>query len=1000
LLYLEEMMETPLPPSPVRRHSAKFRALALGFGLAAAASAQSTQPPVPAGVTNDEFQKNVAPLLQKYCYDCHGNGKHKGDVTLDSDKSIADVHRTAKKWETVMELVRTQQMPPDDADDQPTAHERELIGGWIERELFQVDPANPDPGRVTIHRLNRVEYNNTIRDLVGVNFQPADDFPADNSGYGFDNISSVLSLPPVLLEKYLRAARRITEEAIPTEIPHSQLQKFRANLMAVGFNAEGDRGDGWMPLGALEEDAVSQTANFAPGDYILRMHAWASPKGKYGSSDKPLAEAPIVASAMLDDNVLGEWKVAAPEDKPEMFELRISLPAGRHRLAIANRRVRGGANELNIRNGRVGPVQGGTVWVKTVELEGPLPTATRRFPAKDLEVSGEGSFTRDGTRLLDREGEVAVKLTAPAEGEYILRAQAFSTQAGTDPARMEFRIDGKALTTFDVLAPGRVVATAGQRVFSPLLLEPVPQVYEFRVKLPAGEHRFAAAYANDFADPENKNPNLRNRNLFIQHLEVASLSEPASVPKRLEPMERLFAQAAIPPAKTGMAGMFARLTNAKAPPPAPAVQARSIIASFSRRAWRRTVEPAELDDLMRLYDLAIKDGGSFESGVKLALQGVLVSPYFLFRGDVGPTVALGAAKPAPTLVGSARGRPIGEFALASRLSYFLWSSMPDDELLDLAERGMLRQNLDAQVTRLLTSPKARALVTNFAGQWLEIRNLKFAEPDKKLFPGFDDSLRSAMRGETEMFFEHIMRKDRSVMEFLTADYTFVNERLAKHYGLPNVTGDELREVSLRSTPRRGVLTQASVLTIASNPTRTSPVKRGKWVLENLLGTPPPPPPPNVPDLPNDGKVVTGSLRHQMEEHRANPTCASCHSRMDPIGFGLENFDAIGAFREKDGEFPVDAGGKLSTGESFASATELIGILSEKRRDQFIRNLSEKMLIYSLGRGVERSDRPAIDQIMKQVADGGYRFSALVLAITKSVPFDQQRTEPAPSVASR
>jgi hypothetical protein len=257
-----------------------------------------------------------------------------------------------------------------------------------------------------------------------------------------------------------------------------------------------------------------------------------------------------------------------------------------------------------------------------------------------------------------------------------------------------------------------------------------------------------------------------------------------------------------------------------------------------------------------------------------------------------------------------------------------------------------------------------------------------------------------MREETELFFNHILRQDRSVLEFLTADYTFVNERLAKHYGLSGVTGDEFRQVSLAGTPRRGVLTQASVLTITSNPTRTSPVKRGKWVLEDLLGTPPPPPPPNVPDLPNDGKPVSGTLRQQMEEHRTNPTCASCHARMDPIGFGLENFDAIGAFRTKDGEFPVDAAGKLSTGESFASAAELTAILSDKRRENFIRNLSEKMLIYALGRGIERTDRPAIERIMKDVATSGYRFSALIEAVVQSVPFDRQRVEAPASVAAR
>ena len=968
------------------------RLLALSLCLAGAASAQRVSAAAPVG---DEFQKTVAPLVEKYCFECHGDGAHKGDISFDADKSIADVQRGAKKWEAVMELVRTQQMPPDDAEAQPTAHERELIGGWIERELFRVDPTNPDPGRITIHRLNRNEYNNTIRDLIGVDFQAADDFPADNSGYGFDNISDVLSLPPVLLEKYLTAARRIVDEAIPTEPRQSRIQRFRANLMEVGFNADGDRGDGFMPLGSLEEDNLAVTLPLTAGDYLIRVNAFATPKGKYGSSDKPLAEKPIVLSAMLDDIILGEWKIAAPEGKPETYEMRIGVPAGKHRLAVVNHHLRGGENELILKNGRVGPVQGGTVWVKTFELEGPLPTATRRIPAQQLEAIGEGKFAADGARILLKEGEVAVKHTVRTEGEYLLRAQGYAQQAGTDPARMEFRIDGKSVHVFDVIAHGKLATPPGQRVFSPVLLNAAPEVYEFRTKLSPGEHRFSAAYINDFADPENKNPNLRDRNLVIEHLEIASLAEPAELPKRPEPIERLFAKAAAPVSAPGFFGVFGRKS-----PPAPAEQARVIVAEFARRAWRRPVEASEVDELMNLYTATAAEGESFAAAVKLPLQAVLVSPHFLFRGEVAsssstlPVNTGGGTNPA------VRARPIGEFALASRLSYFLWSSMPDDELLDLAGRGALRKNLASQVRRMLASPKAQALVNNFAGQWLEIRNLKFVEPDKKLFANFDDGLRVAMKTETEMFFEHIARQDRSVLELLTADYTFVNERLAKHYGLPNVTGDEFRRVSLSDTPRRGVLTQGSVLTITSNPTRTSPVKRGKWVLENLLGTPPPPPPPNVPELANDGKVVTGSLRHQMEEHRANPTCASCHSRMDPIGFGLENFDAIGAFRTKDGEFPVDAGGKLSTGESFANASELIGILSEKRRDLFLRNLSEKMLIYSLGRGIQRTDRPAVDRIMKGVAENGFRFSSLIQAIVTSVPFDQERVESPAPLASR
>ena len=969
------------PPLPfIRDLSLPALLIALAASASAAASGGS---PTPAAAAHDpEFSKNVAPLLQKYCYECHGNGKHKGDVSLDSDQSLTDIHKNAKKWETVMELVHKQEMPPDDASALPSQAERDVISNWVEKELFRVDPANPDPGRVTIHRLNRNEYNNTIRDLVGVEFQPADDFPADNSGYGFDNISDVLSLPPVLMEKYLSAARRIVDEAIPTEQRKTRTQRFRATLMEVGFNAEGDRGDGFMPLGSLEEDNLAVRLPFAAGDYKLRVNAFATPKGKYGSSDKSLAERPIIMTCMVDESILGEIKVAAPDGKPETYELRISLPAGRHRISVVNRHLRGGENELTLRNGRVGPLQGGTIYVNNVEIEGPFPTATVRVPASKLEVVGDGKFLPEGPRVLTHEGEVAMKHKVAAEGEYILRAMASAQQAGPETARMEFRVDGKPVHTFDVLAAAKLATPPGQRIFSMVLLNAAPQVYEFPIKLSPGEHRFSAAFINDFADPENKNPNLRDRNLIIDHLEIAGLTEPAQLPDRPELIQKLFAKAATPAAPKGM---FAQLFNRTPTAPTQAEQARTIVSEFARRAWRRPVETLEVDELMRLYNATIEEKESFEAGVKLALQAVLVSPHFLFRGETPAAAAVAAAS-------TSRARPIGEFALASRLSYFLWSSTPDDELLDLATRGQLRKNLDAQVHRMLTSPKASALVTNFAGQWLEIRNLKFAEPDKKLFPDFDDGLRSSMREETERFFDHIMRQDRSVLDFLTADYSFINERLAKHYGLPNVTGENFRQVSLAGTPRRGVLTHGSVLTITSNPTRTSPVKRGKWVLEDLLGTPPPPPPPNVPNLQNDGKPVTGSLRHQMEEHRANPVCASCHSRMDPIGFGLENFDAIGAYRTKDGEFDVDAGGKLSSGETFATATELIGILSEKRRENFVRNISEKMLIYSLGRGIERTDRPSVDKIMAQVSAQGYRFSDLVLAVVKSVPFDQQRTD--------
>jgi len=946
-----------------------------------ATAAGAARADLAAGRPPASFQTAVQPLLKTYCFECHGDGKHKGDIALDRDRDAEAVRADAKVWDTVLDRVHTEDMPPDDADYQPSPAERDTITGWIERELYHMDPANPDPGRVTIHRLNRTEYNNTIRDLVGVDFHPADDFPSDNSGYGFDNVSDVLSLSPVLLEKYLTAARRILDEAIPTEIVPTKTTHLRANLMAVGFNADGDRGDGWMPLGSLEEDGVSTTMELSPGDYNLRVEAFATPKGKYGSSNRPLSEVPIVLTCMLDDSVAGTWKIDVPEARAKVFEMRVGVPAGRHRIAFVNRHLRGGRNELTLRNGRPGPLQGGTIWVKTVDIEGPLPTATRRFPAGQLAASGPDAPLVKGERLMAHDGELAAVYHVPAEGEYFLRAQVSADQAGLEPARMELRVDGAAVQTFDVLAPATLKPPPGQRVFSLVLLNAAPQVYEYRVKLPAGDHRVSVAFLNEFTDPQNPNPNLRKRDLLVDYIEVAGLTEPATLPARPEPIQQLFTAAAAPPPPTGF---FARLRGRPSDPPAAAEQARSILAAFAHRAWRRPVTPAEVDALMGLYNSAVAGGASFDSGVKFALEATLVSPYFLFRGEApsGATARLASA--------SALALPVGEIALASRLSYFLWSSEPDDELLGLAEQGQLRKNLDAQVRRMLASPKAAALETDFAGQWLEIRNLKFVEVDKKMFPQFDDELRDSMERETETFFDYIMRQDRSILEFLNADYTFVNERLAQYYGIPGVTGEEFRRVSLDGTPRRGVLTQASVLTVTSTPTRTSPVKRGKWVLEDLLGTPPPPAPPSVPALPIDSHPVTGTMREQMEQHRVDPVCASCHARMDPIGFGLENFDAIGRWRTQDGTAPIDPAGKLVSGESFKSAIELIAILGDQKRDHFVRNLSEKMLTYALGRGIEPYDRPAVDRIMEETAAGGYRFSSLVTAVIKSLPFEYQR----------
>lgn len=422
----------------------------------------------------------------------------------------------------------------------------------------------------------------------------------------------------------------------------------------------------------------------------------------------------------------------------------------------------------------------------------------------------------------------------------------------------------------------------------------------------------------------------------------------------------------------------------------PREAARRILTEFARRAYRRPVSPQEVERLLQLVEKARQDGDGPEEALQVAFKAVLVSPHFLFRIERDPAAGEKRPLPLPAERYVPGVYPITEHELATRLAYFLWSSMPDDELFQLADKGQLRNNLDAQVRRMLQSPKSRALVENFAGQWLQLRNLASLMIDPKLFPRYDAFMRESMQRETEMYFDYILRQDRSILEFLDSDYTFLNERLARHYGIEGVQGLELRLVKLPDRRRGGILTHASILTVTSNPTRTSPVKRGKFMLENILGTPPPPPPPDVPELDNDEKAsVSGSLRQRMEKHRENPGCAVCHVKMDALGFGLENFDAIGAWRTKDGPFDIDPSGTLPDGTTFRNPAELRQALL-KQADQFRRCLAEKLLIYALGRGLEPADNVFVREIVARTRQNGDRFSALILAIVHSDPFQLRR----------
>jgi hypothetical protein len=720
-----------------------------------------------AGPHEDAFRRDVEPFLKKRCLACHGNANATAGLNLQPLLSPAAAIAERDRWQDVLDKVRSGEMPPPGM---PKPIESELlpVTRWLESQLDRAHAATPpNPGRVTARRLNRAEYTNTIRDLLGVSVLAADDFPQDDSGYGFDNIGDVLSLSPVLMEKYLTAAERIARTVIP-----------------------------------------------------------------------PAPPAKVTVERVTSDRAL-------PDPSP-------------------------GAMAIN-----------------------------HRFPYwAEYDIEGRAAIVR-------------------GKGRFFLA----------------LFLDGKPLQTAEVFpgdGPNRMVTT--------------------RIAVEPGDHRIRAVFVNERNEPISFGDPTQ---LVTDYIGVRGpFANPALGPSPAQ--RRLFVCASQTPAC-----------------------AQRIVASLLPRAWRRPVTQAEINRVVSFIDLARQQGDSFERGVQVALTAVLVSPQFLFRAE---------RDPAPGAI-----RRLSSHELASRLSYFLWSSMPDAELLRAARDGRLRspEGRLAQVRRMLADPKSAALIDNFAGQWLQLRNLESARPDPEKFPGFDAGLRDAMLQESRQFFAHVLQQDLPVTDFLDAPYTFVNERLAKHYGIPGVEGAHMRRVLTADSHRGGLLTHASILTISSYPTRTSPVLRGKWVLENLLGAPPPPPPPGVPELEEGKAGVAMSLREQLQQHRADANCAVCHNKMDGLGFGLENYDAVGNWRTKDGAFPIDAAGTLPNGATFATPAELRSMLRQSPA-AFVKALTEKMLTYALGRGLERYDRETVAAIASRVAAADYRMSALIDGVVESLPFQHRR----------
>ncbi|HEY7427058.1 MAG TPA: DUF1592 domain-containing protein [Gemmataceae bacterium] len=773
-----------------------------------------------------DFSKIGRPFLEKYCIGCHGGKAPKADLSLEPYRAADVVVKQRKVWDNVLKMIVAGEMPPKKKDrPRPTVAEAEAFTALVKAVFDHADRnAKPDPGRVTMRRLNRVEYRNTIRDLIGIEFDPTEDFPSDDIGHGFDNIGDVLTLSPVLMDRYLTAAETIMNRAItpnPPPVPKRHLASVytepasadSGKLVEKGFRRMTTDGKSFIELGP-----INTPYQWQDGEYIFRTRV-------YGQSGT---------------------------DKP----LRVTI---------------------------------------LVYGEG-LPGAS---PAAELaRLSGN-----------------------------VLK-----------PARI--------LKTFDVMAAKRENA----------------EVLEVRVPSMPNRHRMLIAIDKPAAgQPPAK--------LFVEYLALEGPLDTRPASHR----------------------MLLAATQGKTQ----AEQTREVLSRFLRRAFRRPPTTEELNRSIKLAETALAGGEKWEAAIQLAMQAALCSPKFLFRVETDHSPA------------SPEIKSLDEFPLASRLSYFLWSSMPDDTLLDLAEKKQLSANLDKQVRRMLADPRASALVRNFAMQWLQIKRIEFISPDGQLFPTFNDKLRAAMLQETERFVESIFREDRSVLDLIDADYTFLNEPLAKHYGIADtfgnlvgqkakkpggqpIKGEQFLRVTLQDRSRGGLLTQASVLTVTSNPTRTSPVKRGKWILEQMLGAPPPSPPPNVPELSEDKKDVTSaSLRQRMEVHRRNPACANCHAKMDPIGFALENFNAVGAFRTKDGSFDIDATGEFADGTKFTGPAELKTIVLE-RKEEFTRCLTEKLLIYALGRGLEYYDRPTVERIVKALPAGNYKFSVLIKQIVQSDAFRKRR----------
>lgn len=781
----------------------------------------------------DQFNAHRA-MLDRNCVTCHNRALKTAEVMLDL-ANLNDVSDDPALWERVFTKLSLRAMPPVGVP-RPSESEYQALLAYLQTELDRNGLDNRDPGRSPIRRLNRAEYANAVRDLLDIEIDAAALLPADNVGQGFDNIAEVLSLSPLLMERYLFAAGRISRLAVgPTSLePGSDTYHVSRDLVQDARMGEE------FPFGSRGGTSVR---HYFPldGEYIVSVKLQRNLEGFIRGLQRQ-----HLLDVRMDDRRLGLMAV------------------------------------------------GGEVHGRT----GPLFTSNQNpMYAGDADQTGYEFGADDDLRI-------------------------------------------------------RFAAWAGSHTISVTFID--------RSTMPTG-----------FLTPELKLIDIgsyKGGQPGVASVSIAGPFEaqgPGSTPSR----ERIFA---------------CRPGPAASPAEAEACAAK-ILGQLARRAYRRPVTDNDLDLLLALYRTGIGDEDGFEGGIQLALEGMLASPDFLFRIERDPPgIAPGAAY------------PVNDLELASRLSFFLWNSIPDDELLGIAEQGRLRvtANLREQVRRMMADPRFGRFIESFGAQWLAVRNVDIATPNPKIFPEFDDELRIALKREMALWFESMVLEDRSVEELLTSEYTYANERLARYYGIAQISGDRYRRVAVNRPERNGVLGKGGLLLATSYNNRTSPVLRGKWVLENLLDMPPPPPPANVPALEvkdEGGKAVT--LKQAMERHRANLVCATCHKLMDPIGFALENFDAIGSFRTRydDADAVVDSSGTLFDGSEFPGTKEFQTELL-KHSDWVTHTVAKKLLTYALGRGLEYYDQPIVRDIVRKAAPARHSWSSLIMGVVESTPFQYRRAQ--------